>query len=138
MKYLFGLALAMACAAPAHAGFYGLTIHSRANCYNNESITWDWTKNHRLWTQSVHYKLRTYQHSVTTGWQTTWRSAAVHWGEGGMMVPGPIGLPVMVPLWPPVWQVIGYHWRVDPLTKRSVRIGVTSVSDCSFYNGWWG
>lgn len=42
MKYiekLTGCAL-LAITISAHAGLWSTTIHSRANCFNNESITW--------------------------------------------------------------------------------------------------
>jgi hypothetical protein len=41
-------------AAPSQAG---LIWFSRANCANNESITWDWPgNNYWLFTNSYHYK----------------------------------------------------------------------------------
>lgn len=41
-------------AAPSQAG---LVWFSRANCINNESISWDWPGNNRwLWTNGFHYK----------------------------------------------------------------------------------
>lgn len=36
------------------AGFNGVTHHSRANCANNESISWDWTRNWYFWVNSKH------------------------------------------------------------------------------------
>lgn len=125
MRCLFWLALALLCAAPAKAGLWGLTIHSRANCLNNESITWDRTANHWLWTQSWHYRnWSALQHVVTAGTRYTWRSAAVHWGEGNNLVPP--------------WRVIGYHYRYDALKRRWVNLGVTYATGCNIYDGWWG
>jgi hypothetical protein len=61
----------------------GLVWFSRANCVNNESISWDWPGNNRwLWTNSFHFKNGRWEEPIRTGWQYTWRSAAVHWGEG--------------------------------------------------------
>lgn len=42
----------MLVSAPSQAG---LVWFSRANCINNESITWDWPgNNYQLWTDSSH------------------------------------------------------------------------------------
>lgn len=71
-------------AAPANAG---LVWFSRANCANNESITWDWPgNNHTLWTNSFHYdtRVRAWEPppTIRTGWEWGYRSGAVHWWEG--------------------------------------------------------
>lgn len=111
----------------AIAGFNGLTIHSRANCGNNESITWDWTHNWTLYTISDHFILKKTKdtseiikmHTIKTGWETTWRSAAVHWGEGRGN-----------------WHVSGEHLiRKD--NNRDEILGIEEVTDCSIYDGWW-
>jgi hypothetical protein len=61
----------------------GLVWFSRANCINNESITWDWpSNNYWLYTQSLHFINGAWEPTINTGWQYTYRSAAVHWGEG--------------------------------------------------------
>lgn len=66
-------------AVPSHAG---LVWFSRANCVNNESITWDWPgTNYWLWTNSSHWK-NGWDAGASTGWEYGFRSAAVHWGEG--------------------------------------------------------
>ena len=58
-------------------------------------------------------------HSIGTGWQYTWRSAAVHWGEGHGG-----------------WIVHGYHWIKN--SQGQIRpIGEEIVKDCSIYDGWW-
>lgn len=102
------------------AGFNGLTVHSRANCVNNESISWDWTTYWVLFTTSDHCDLGSGAliHSIGTGWQSTWRSAAVHWGEGRGG-----------------WLVHGHHWINDH--GRVLPIGSETVNDCSIYDGWW-
>ena len=72
---------ALLVAVPSQAG---LMWFSRANCGNNESISWDWPgRNHTLWTNSFHWDGRVgWESPIRTGWATTYRSAAVHWGEG--------------------------------------------------------
>ena len=105
-----------------NAGFNGLTIHSRANCANNESIAWDWTHEWTLKTTSLHiYGNGTHidSHSIDTGWETTWRNAAVHWGEGRGG-----------------WVVVGQHLR-EKDDNRIEYLGSESVNDCSIYDGWW-
>lgn len=103
-----------------HAGFNGLTSHSRANCANNESISWDWQTNHMLGTISQHNRGGQYIHRVISDWQNTWRSAAVHWGEA---VPGS------------GWNVVGYHWIM--IGGQQMHFDMTNVNDCSIYDGWW-
>jgi hypothetical protein len=113
--FLFNLAF-----NSANAGFNNLTTHSRANCINNESITWDWTTYRMSGTVSQHYRNGVWIHGINTGWEYTWRSAAVHWGEAK---PGS------------GWTVIGYHWLRENNKERM--IDITEVSDCSIYDGWW-
>lgn len=105
----------------AHAGFNGYTNHSRANCTNNESISWDWTHDWWLWTNSEHYNVSNGEliHTLNTGAQLTWRSAAAHWGEGQ------IG-----------WQVHGRHWRLYTDKKWHLESDEW-ITDCSIYDGWW-
>lgn len=59
-------------------------------------------------------------HLFETGWQDTWRSAAVHWGESKEKER---------------WRVIGFHFLLIDDEERA--LGMTDVSDCSVYNGWW-
>jgi len=113
----------MLCSLPAHAGLLGLTIHSRANCGNNESISWDVTKAWELRTESYHYNVDTneYHKAGTSAFVLTHRSAAVHWGE---------------PKNSEYWVVTGIHWAVNE--KGIVyKLGEEQVDDCSIYNGWW-
>lgn len=75
-------ASALLASAPSQAG---LVWFSRANCINNESITWDWPGNNwMLWTNSFHYdtRVRAWEPTIRTGWEWGYRSAAVHWREG--------------------------------------------------------
>lgn len=111
-----------------HASFFGVSDHSRANCINNESITWDATKVRTLSVVSFHmadYLNRMGQynkHRLQTGWENTRRSAAVHWGEGYT----PTGY----------YLVQGWHWEgIDGVGE--VLRATTSVDNCSIYNGWW-
>ena len=121
MKKLIILALLILFSGAANAGFNGLTHHSRANCVNNESISWDWTKNWYFWVVSQHIDARTGDmiHELGTGWQLTWRSAAVHWGEGRGG-----------------WWVHGYHY-MRLANGQLVLMAEETVADCSIYDGWW-
>jgi hypothetical protein len=107
------------------AGVWGTTIHSRANCLNNESITW-WANNPNWWhVISVHFddynNTRSPSHTIDTRMGYTWRQAAVCWGEG---VPGRRNF------------VVGYHYYL----VRGVEYldDNTRASGCTLYNGWWG
>lgn len=118
--------LAFAMSAQSYAGFNGLTVHSRANCANNESITWDYLKIHKLHTASEHYfpdngvSGKGHRvHTIDTGWEDTWRSAAVHWGEGTGK-----------------WWVYGNHYIKEG--RHAARlIKTTFAQDCAIYDGWW-
>lgn len=119
MKKVLIYFIAIGLCSSTNAAVNGLSIHSRANCVNNESITWDWTTYWTLATQSTHYKGLKNSHIVKTGWQKTWRSAAVHYGEG---MGG--------------WKVVGNHWILYS-NGQSWYLGDETVTDCSIYNGWW-
>ena len=112
----------------SYAGFNGPTDHSRANCINNESITWDATKAHTFSVVTFHmsdYMDRIGQyskHRLQTGWDVTRRSAAVHWGEGRT----PAGY----------YLVQGWHWEGINGVGEVLR-ATTSVDNCSIYDGWW-
>lgn len=80
----FLLVLCACWVLPAKAG---LVWASRANCINNESIAWDWpTRRYWLSTDSLHHRndriMQGWEPLLSTGWDYTYRSAAVHWGEG--------------------------------------------------------
>lgn len=103
-----------------YAGFYGLTHHSRANCVNNESISWHAGYSYWLWVSSQHTHENGESHYLTTGWVNTWRAAAVHWGEGRGG-----------------WVVNGEHWmRDDEYTDPHI-VASERVTNCSIYDGWW-
>lgn len=121
MKKIFMVGVLCAISMNSHAGFNYYTNHSRANCINNESISWDWTRNWWLMTRSEHYNLQSgaFIHAVQTPAEWTWRSAAVHYGEGGSG-----------------WAVHGTHWRQYTDGRYHVE-NEEWVSDCSIYDGWW-
>lgn len=104
----------------ANAGFHNFTMHSRANCGNNESISWEYKVYRELGTVTHHYRNGQFVHGFSTGWQNTWRSAAAHWGEAA---PGS------------GWRVIGYHW--EKLNGQERLMDYTDVNNCSIYDGWW-
>ena len=106
----------------AYAGIMAPTAHSRANCGNNESITWH--LGHSYWYRviSFHYPIKgkNINHVEDTGKAFTWRSAAVHWGEsfpGGQ------------------YFVQGFHYYY-PWGEERLDV-MTSASDCNIYDGWW-
>ena len=120
MKYMVSLFLAFVLMNVANAELNGFTMHSRANCGNNESISWDATQYRVLGTVGHHYHNGTFIHRFSTGWENTWRSASVHWFEAN---PGS------------GWRVVGFHWIKVGTEERLLE--VTDVSDCSIYDGWW-
>ncbi|MGE8691631.1 MAG: hypothetical protein ACN6PJ_31110 [Achromobacter sp.] len=108
--WLPGLGLACATAAAYDATtevpVWHMSMFSRANCINNESISWDTSgaSYWNLYTQSYQTNLDDFSEVfISAGSEVTWRSAAVAWfaaGEG-------------------FWQVEGYHLiqpapRTDP------------------------
>lgn len=103
----------------AEAGLAGLTFHSRANCVNNESISWHLGQSYLLRTKSLHFKGGRLLHTADTGLEATWRSAAVHWGEG---TGG--------------WTVRGEHYGLNQSGKEFL-LAKEVVSNCSLYDGWW-
>ena len=116
------LATAALYAVPSHAG---LVWFSRANCINNESITWDWPGNdYWLWTNTYHFNNATgaWDNGESTGWVNSFRAAAVHWGEG---VSGG-------------YYVVGDHWQWDPYYGDWL-LGRTTATDCNlsqFFPTW--
>lgn len=99
-------------AVPSHAG---LVWFSRANCINNESITWDWPGlNYWLWTNSYHQKNGVWGSGASTGWLYSFRAAAVHWGEGASGG----------------YSVVGDHWRSIPYYGTQ-KLGRTTATNCN-------
>ena len=104
------------------AGMVSTTVHSRANCINNESITW-WFNHPYDWrVVSTHSNIYGGGQPIDTGYTVTWRQAAVHWNEA--------------PLNDHRWVVSGYHYLSDYGNGR-VPFETTTVGNCSIYNGWW-
>jgi hypothetical protein len=108
-------------AAPSQAG---LVWFSRANCINNESISWDWPgRNQWLWTNSFHWNGSVgWEPTIRTGWEDSYRSAAVHWGEG---VKGN-------------YYVIGHHFNWDT-TYGEHFLGQTPTTGCNldYFFPYW-
>lgn len=81
---------------PFAAGRFDLSMFSRANCINNESITWTYDISNSnqwyLWTQSSQINFQTGEYiEIYAGPEETWRSAAINWGggiTGGWLVHG--------------------------------------------------
>ncbi len=124
MKYLLLVTL-IVISFSATAGLNGLTHHSRANCINNESVSWDATRSWPLLVVSEHDVTGTLDwHEIRTGAELTetWRSAAVHWGEGAATGTK--------------WLVRGWHYSLDE-DGLCVLLEYTEASDCSIYDGWW-
>lgn len=113
----------MILASNAYAGLNGLTFHSRANCGNNESISWDFLKPHTLATISSHTKIDQSQatHVISTGKEHTRRSAAVHWNEG----------------FEGGYVVTGSHYLYYPNSNKLDRWEMSEVTDCGLSDGWW-
>lgn len=102
----------------ASAGLYNTTVHSRANCLNNESITW-WRGHPYNWkVVSIHKHYQAGMHLIDTGFILNDRVAAIHWGEGvhGGFV---------------VW---GYHYLKG--YHDSVPFDTTYAETCNIIDGW--
>ena len=65
---------------------------------------------------------------VGSGWETNWRSAAVHYGEAAVNYSQGIN---------GGWHVYGVHhiWIQGELKDRL--LGTTDAKDCDIYNDWW-
>jgi len=105
------------------AGVYSLTHHSRANCVNNETISWELGRSHLLQTVSVHHHYGSRGldrgHTIIRGFEMTWRSAAVCYREG----------------FEGGWKVWGGHFT--KVNGIKTRLASTFTENCSIYNGWW-
>ena len=124
LKFIISIGFLSASLLPqiSNSGIVSTTVHSRANCYNNESITW-WLGHQYDWrVVSIHFNIYNTAHYIDTGYAHTWRQAAVHWGEA--------------PEFDHRWVVSGYHYLLDYGNGESP-FDTTSVGDCSIYSGWW-
>lgn len=62
----------------AQAGLDRTTVHSRANCLNNESITWWYLHPYNWRVISYHTDQGAQSHTMDTGFNYTWRAHAIH------------------------------------------------------------
>ncbi len=112
---LFGLQI-----TNANAGLDWTTVHSRANCLNNESITWWYLHPYNWRVVSIHHHIATnVQHAIDTGYATTWRQHAIHWGE---------------PMASGKWEVWGYHYLKG--YHDSFPFDTTYADSCNIIDGW--
>ena len=126
MKKILPSLILLCFIANAQAGIHSPTAHSRANCGNNESITW-YLKDSYWWRViSYHYYTKNPSnpnaphHTIDTGKGYTWRQAAVHWGEsvsGGN------------------YYVMGIHYYYP--NGQETFDAKSEAVDCSGYDGWW-
>lgn len=129
MKKIIISVMLLACFNNSFSGIKSLTANSRANCINNESVSWYLWHYYHLLTNTQHYYrtqgVVTVEHGVSTGWQYTWRSAAVHWGEGSQGGHN--------------WEVHGQHWVSDQgaTFQDGVNYELSGAIDCRWYDGWW-
>ena len=102
-----------------HAGVYHTTVHSRANCLNNESITW-WLNHPYNWrVVSVHEFPTVTSHLMDTGFNYTSRAHAIHWGEGDVLNN---------------WEVYGYHYLYE--YSKYIPFATTATDNCEIIQGW--
>lgn len=104
----------------ANAGLDWTTVHSRANCLNNESITWWYLHPYDWRVISVHrHTVYNEMHHIDTGFGYTWRQHAIHWGE---------------PIAGGTWEVWGYHYLLG--FSSNVAFDYTYANDCKIIDGW--
>ena len=109
----------------SHAGLFGNTAHSRANCLTfNESVTWNAQESHWWRVKSLHTSAKGAQHLIDTFMAYTWRAAAYHVGESNKDLHDP-------------WTAQGYHFYLADNGKE-IYDAYTISTDCSAYDGWWG
>lgn len=109
----------------AHAGLWGPTAHSRANCAGfNETVTWQAGHSY-LWRVESHHYPKGWtrpHHILKSNREVTWRSIAYHATEAySSRGDG--------------WWVTGYHFFYP--NGKEILDTMTSVGDCSIYDGWW-
>lgn len=118
-KLIMGAVVLTSLATQAHAGLFATTVHSRANCINNESITW-WNGHPYDWrTISMHIMQDGNYHYVDSQWNYRDVSRAVHWGEG--LSGG--------------WRVRGFHYLKS--YNMSVPFAETYAEGCNIIDGWF-
>ena len=102
-----------------HAGLDWTTVHSRANCLNNESITWWYLHPYDWRVVSIHENGNIGGHLMDSGFNYTWRAHAIHWGEGN-----PAG----------TWSVSGYHYEF--YYSKNIPFDRTYATSCNIIDGW--
>jgi hypothetical protein len=102
-----------------NAGLDWTTVHSRANCLNNESITWWYLHPYNWKVVSIHWHGTDQQHGIDTGYNYTWRAHAIHWGE---------------PVFNSGWKVSGYHYLLE--YHRDIPFDSTYAETCNIIDGW--
>lgn len=125
-KVLILISILISLSPSIYPGVKRVTVHSRANCAgNNESITW-WLGHTRIWRAvSEHLRGGHYIHLVDTGYNDTWRAAAVHWNESWTSY---------------LYVVNGLHYiqmRDGPHAGQRFLTSKTFADDCNIYDGWW-
>lgn len=106
-------------ASTAHAGLDWTTVHSRANCLNNESITWWYLHPFNWRVVSIHAHKNGGQHAIDTGFRMWWRAHAIHWGE---------------PIMDGHWEVWGYHYLYE--YSSVIPFDSTHATTCNIIDGW--
>lgn len=142
----------VAISTSASAGYFGLTHFSRANCVNNESISWDNSRAQLMRVYSLHnfyieersnpgVKLvqshRVYSKPYANfklypkgGWEFS-GAKAIHYNEGNWTPPNSNNLRN----WE--WRVHGKHTYLPALAIRTGRVEVrTSTSRCDVVDGY--
>ena len=112
----------------ASAGIFDLTHTSRANCVNNESISWEAGGRWLMGVWSSHYKIygnlnglvHAPVHHVFSGIVDGWRAAAIHSREAYPHKPD--------------YVVFGQHWVA--LNKHRTLYRRSFAVDCNLAEGW--
>lgn len=110
----------------SYTGIVSPTAHSRANCAGfNESITWHLNNAYWWRVESHHFPPGWSRplHILNTGTNHTWRAAAYHATEAYSSRGDK-------------WWVNGFHFYYPDGTHERLDT-MTSVGDCSIYDGWW-
>lgn len=120
------LIVAIAFSANSHAGFNGVTVHSRANCGGfNESVTW-YSLHSYNWRVESHHFVNAQQsrpaHILNTGAVFTWRAWVGHITEAYSTQGDK-------------WYVQGFHF-IYPNGREKID-AITQAKDCDIYDGWF-
>jgi hypothetical protein len=119
MKFVPIISAILLTTSLAHAGLDRTTVHSRANCLNNESITWYYAHPYNWRVVSIHEWPGQTTHHEDTGFVFDSRVAVVHWGEGNERYR---------------WNVSGYHYLYE--YHRTIPFDSTFANNCNYIEGW--